>query len=1588
MALSLAITATEEERLLTQTIEAMFGAQAGYAILKSIAADAEISGVDAVANGLVSFADNTATAETFAASIVANLGITVESTGSTAAVTDAVDFVAAQLNTAGEANWGAAVLAITTLFAGLEDDATYGAAATAYNVSVIESLNYSLDEANQAPYYGPADSGEFNLTTGLDSLMGTVGDDSFIARIVDNANTAQSADVIDGGEGNDTLTADIGNSQAFAITLETNSVENFVVRTQANAEDTNQNNMPDSVQIDAERMVGTDRYELNNGRADLIVEDVRIELEKGQVTKDITVAMVQTDPGDVDFGVYFDQSSLISSPKTQTDALINLNLMSLQEVLVDSAKPVAGNPYVVAKFDLGITSVELLLDMDSVETYDELLAAMNVAITNYLVSADPTNPMHNVTAYNDKAVFTATPTGSSDVTGQSITLINSGAEQFSAGSWTTAKGVPATSEFFSDQTLVGPADIESLITSTIILDDVGRGSNGGDLVVGGLSTGDTSNSQGVEQFDIYVDRNSKLGTINSTNNMLREVFIVNEDNNADSDSEATGSLWVGGQTNAAGVSTAHDGTAVVTGNENELPGDTAQDNEFGFSDVRVIDASTMVGEVHLTAELTNAVVAKYMDSVDVDGNPRADNQVTGDFAYTMGTADDSFALTMSNANLEAAGTTTREDFSLVIDGAAGDDSITTTIENSNVSDATNWYLNSKENANLTVNGGADNDMIHTSGAGDVIINAGSGDDTVYADNSGNANTRATVTEVQTITLGKAGDLGDNGLPAGPVNGQVTLTLSDGQTFTTGNASAAIVTGDTATTVGDALLLEMAGRTETSVVTFNVAAMAASDTMTIDGLTLTATGAVTTAQVISAFSGGALTNSTLSGAYSNFSAGTTTATTIVYTSTTATTAVADIALGVTGGGGVVIPTEVTIQGVTAATNVTATNVAGVVTLNYGAAYAAAGSEDIAMATVSDIATDAAATNAVGTAGVDATAITAATKGVLVLQYVVDATPVTVTLDGPSVTDSFVIADTDLNTTISLVEGATQLAAATYTDYVVTGSNISLGQVFLEAKVAGLTAAAVTGAVTTAGIDNTTGATITTADGAAIVAATAGTPAVHTLTITDGADRTGQVTINLDTDGNGTGTEAYTFTITAGNEGSVAAQLTAHINGIAGVSAVQGTAATIDDIVITWDSGVLAAATTMEDGALVSASVAETVKGLEATTAQAAAWVVNSNNTMITDLDSAGAGTTGLLYNAELTVTYSGATTRGESGVITGAAVAMTNGFESTVIINTEANTANQTSINQAIKAAIIGDGVEGGLQGAGNVLEELLSVNDGPANTLAIHSLIDGEFNEADLAITITAATFTDLTAGEQSSLRATWSDINNNSTATYTDVQMQAALDAAVVTANAGNSVQMATTDGTTLIAGAASTTVSDNTITLGTGDDVVVLGTDDQSNDTLVYTGFSNGYDSVVNFTETGAAADAIDFSAYLTAQTSTSGSGASAVDLAITLNADMEAGANEVTIINDFAGYATAGSNVTAGYSVEAVSNLVGNTYNTIFMVENGNNDGEYKVFNVEASQGTGSDFETVTLIGQVDFGNSLTAVTSSNFDGVFGA
>jgi hypothetical protein len=60
---------------------------------------------------------------------------------------------------------------------------------------------------------------------------------------------------------------------------------------------------------------------------------------------------------------------------------------------------------------------------------------------------------------------------------------------------------------------------------------------------------------------------------------------------------------------------------------------------------------------------------------------------------------------------------------------------------------------------------------------------------------------------------------------------------------------------------------------------------------------------------------------------------------------------------------------------------------------------------------------------------------------------------------------------------------------------------------------------------------------------------------------------------------------------------------------------------------------------------------------------------------------------------------------------------------------------------------------------------------------------------------------------------------------------------------------------------GADSTHSSDNIITAGLGNDVIVLGTSVENNETLVYNGYGNGTDSIVNFTAGLLAAPGADF-------------------------------------------------------------------------------------------------------------------------------
>lgn len=643
-----------------------------------------------------------------------------------AAVTDYIAFH-------GTNNIGIIALQLGQLLSNLEGDVTFGAAAKAWNQEVVGAYEYSINPTHTVSQTGEATVGtSINLTAGQDSAVGTGGDDVFVARIFDNQNTLQSGDRIDGGAGNDTLKADIGSSQKFAITPELVNVERVEIRVQADQVDSGDNNIAAVGIIDAERSVGVTHWESNNSRADLIIEDVRIGAS--QITKDITIAFVESDPGHVDFGVYFDQYSLRS--QTNTSSVLALEVLDTRSAAAGTG-PLKDSPYAGFAFNVtfpGAAAPKLISltspAIDAAQTYAALVTAIQAAI-----DANPELVGFKATLGSTFQVFDTL--GSPQTGSQVLITTNTGATVSAEGAgtgWIANGAVPPSSGLHTNISN-STANTTDLVTSKIILDDVGRGSTGGDLVVGGLSVGTTSTSEGVGRFEIEVRDNSKLQTISSTNNSLKEVVLTNGVTTSNSfaygvTKKDAGNLTVNGKVtaNLGGV-----GSSPTTGLDANLPG-TLLAQTAGFHDVRLIDGSALKGNLEFTAAITQASIVKYLQLKDAAPlAPGADN-IT--FDYKGGAGNDKMVVNIDGDLLASRSLTGREDFKFVADGGAGDDEIIVTI-NSTVSTA--WLVDQQQLKNVTINGGDGNDTIRKPGNGDANINAGSGNDTVYAENSGGLN---------------------------------------------------------------------------------------------------------------------------------------------------------------------------------------------------------------------------------------------------------------------------------------------------------------------------------------------------------------------------------------------------------------------------------------------------------------------------------------------------------------------------------------------------------------------------------------------------------------------------------------------------------------------------------------------------------------------------------------------------------------------------------------------------------------------------------------------------------------------------------
>jgi len=1482
------------------------------------------------------------------------------------------------------------------------------AAKTAYASAIDASNAYSATNANGESLATTAGK-TFTLTTGIDNLTGTAFGDVFLARTINSGNSFNDGDSLDGGAGADTVYLDfvgIGN----AITPVLRNIETVVVRAQSAGTDANGTDSSDgnnqtggyTVQIDAQRSLAVDsankvtaaagvtQWESSNSRSDVIIEDVRIGND--QKTKDVTIAFRESDPGNVDFGVYFDQHSLRNAGSGTSTLVIQIMDTGAAAAVATSATPLLNNP--LDTFRIGINGTLQSISLNSAaapaaaanaDTYAQLLAAFQAAL---LASGS------TATAALGADFTVIDPLSGKSVTGKSIVLTGGAGITFSdtvpGSGWvnTTGAAVPNSSNIFTTFS-TGATNVTELVTSKVILDDVGRGSTGGDLVIGGMSVGSTSTSRGVERFEISVEDSSKLQTINGTNNALREVTIVNGTTSNSSSAYNTvvpnaGNLTVNGKVANSDV------TLVGV----DKSGQAVHDNA-GFTDVRLIDGSAMIGSLAFTAAITSDTIAKYVTQVDTAANPFADVAGTGNinfnvpganFVYTGGANDDTMFVTLDSGVFGSRSTIVSglSDVTFVANGGAGNDKITVTLVDQTgqmAGGAQAWYANQKLNANVAINGGDGNDTIRTPGAGDIIIDAGAGNDTVYTDNTGalaataQANTSGTLAAIAyanaaaaELAAGQAARVLSNAI--GPVT-------SDGR-FDGTPAGSAIAP---ATVVAELQAID--ALTPTNPPALPVIAHAALAAATA---TAAANGAITLAQKIAldaaynSATGGVITPAigisapaTLVGhvgVAGNVTAGELVAgdallATYVTAAKAAVTADAAASANVTAQNALlnasqlaVVTAFMAINGVedltTGGIEIGSANVVSALTtlqsaLVNGASQAsavaainAASAKGLFGAAVFGATTAADVLTAVGAGAMDAADAAAV---VALLSPIANAAAIDNATKQATYTAALATDATAVNTAANIVaaDPVTAGASAVANDFV--GST--------EAAAAALTAAT---NLTRANVDVAASTAINSALAGLKAAINVGTlDAGITIAFQNANAAIGAAITNSATNGTGAVvTNPLTLNqaallVLVGSPGNAvdAAEELAFDTGALGIF----NANSVDSLVIanTVQTDRLTAivadraatATATATASSIAAAAAASGSSTLSITAPTAVFVFNTSNqtasynkaTMddrnLADLKS-DANNSYNFFNSTLKVTYKGIDV---SLVVAGS------GFKTTDL-----------ELNQAIKLAINSD----------PVLSKLLLATDGPANTLVVTSLIDGAQVLGNLALSVTMPT----SAGANVAAAAAAYGLAVGST----DAQVIAAMATAKTAFDTkGDYVtqwaESGANAGNTNLTGANSVSSSDNTITPGTGNDVIVLGTTvgidsmSSSNEQVIYSG-TFGNDTIVYFAASGLGIDTLNFSA-LNGRGSAFGS--LSADKSIVVGAPVATALTAVQIAALFTDSATA--------------------INHVYVAVDSTNIGS--IWQVADAAGTAAGGVVATLVGSIDLADTAWAsLTAANF------
>jgi len=457
------------------------------------------------------------------------------------------------------------------------------------------------------------------LSDGPDYVQGSKYDDVFVAPLTQNelgqvVNTLDSGDVIKGDAGTDVLKADI----SYTVTGSNNMLDSGspaiapTIQGVEKLEFTAQYISTDQVpghgsNLDAGKISGVQEIWDVNSRANVKIEDVR------ELPEDLTFGMKDTDPG-VSYCVFFDPEQVTEGRTSKSNSTLTIVLDDLNSDELDNFS-ING---VIFKLDGKEYKIQTEDGSPIGKTYEDF--AQNL---QKLIDQNPDLAGRLQVKYEGGDTITITDTKGGEFQPVGFTWVDNIVPSDGALEWKMVAGAPI--------------EEKAPVETTLILDNVGRTSQGGSVDIGSMGEG------GIQVMDVKVDRSSWLTSIVSKSDMgdgddiLETVKLYSIG--------ANGDLTVGDRVKA--------------------PDERVED---GFTNVKEVLNVDFKGNLKYGVTLTDEAISKYLDKakdvvkfqydggagndlITIKDNSEHDSLSADPFfsmAVNLGNGDDKLVLDMAN----------------------------------------------------------------------------------------------------------------------------------------------------------------------------------------------------------------------------------------------------------------------------------------------------------------------------------------------------------------------------------------------------------------------------------------------------------------------------------------------------------------------------------------------------------------------------------------------------------------------------------------------------------------------------------------------------------------------------------------------------------------------------------------------------------------------------------------------------------------------------------------------------------------------------------------------------------------------------